>query len=315
MTLRGDNIANEFHQMVENYIEKRFGSCHPTDRNPPEKRSTMAEKLSAVKGMNDILPPGVGEKLGVVRRRGAHVMARYAYGNMRTPIVEPTQLFVKGLGEVTDIVEKEMYSFDRSAQWRTPHLRPENTAGVVRAMIEHNMTYDGGKRLYYVGPMFRHERPQARPLPPVSPDWCRGAGLGRPRGGCRADPAGPCVVEELGLSGEMCAWNSTAWASPNAVQHRAALIAYLERHAAHCWMKTPSAACTATRCASSTARTRPCRRSLRLRPELHGLPGGRIAEALQCRAQVCWTPTVCPTHQSAAGARAWTTTTSPCSNL
>ena len=89
---------------------------------------------------------------------------RYGYANVRTPIVEPTALFVRGLGEVTDIVEKEMYSFhDRSDKYGdNDHLtlRPENTAGLVRAVIEHNMLYDGGKRLWYIGPMFRREKPQ-----------------------------------------------------------------------------------------------------------------------------------------------------------
>jgi histidyl-tRNA synthetase len=87
-------------------------------------------------------------------------MHRYGYRNVRTPIVEPTALFVRGLGEVTDIVEKEMYSVVDSMNGDALTLRPENTAGVVRAAIEHNLLHDGGKRLYYVGPMFRHERPQ-----------------------------------------------------------------------------------------------------------------------------------------------------------
>jgi histidyl-tRNA synthetase len=98
--------------------------------------------------------------LGVVRRQGARADARYGYLNVRTPIVEPTPLFVRGLGEVTDIVEKEMYSFVDSMNGDALTLRPEGTAGVVRAVVEHNLLYDGGKRLYYIGPMFRHERPQ-----------------------------------------------------------------------------------------------------------------------------------------------------------
>jgi len=119
----------------------------------------MAEPLQAVKGMNDILPP---DSLrwewfeDVVRR----LMRRYGYLNVRTPIVEPTALFVRGLGEVTDIVEKEMYSFEDAMNGDRLTLRPENTAGVVRAAIEHALLYDGGKRLFYIGPMFRHEKPQ-----------------------------------------------------------------------------------------------------------------------------------------------------------
>ena len=119
----------------------------------------MAEKLTAVKGMNDIVPPASAhwEWLEDTLRT---LMRRYGYRNLRTPIVEPTALFVRGLGEVTDIVEKEMYSFEDRLNGEQLTLRPENTAGVVRAALEHSLLYDGGKRLYYMGPMFRHERPQ-----------------------------------------------------------------------------------------------------------------------------------------------------------
>ena len=119
----------------------------------------MADKLSAVKGMNDIAPPESAH-WEWLEGRIRDLMARYGYRNFRTPIVEPTALFVRGLGEVTDIVEKEMYAFEDKLNGEHLTLRPEGTAGVVRAAIEHNITYDGGKRLYYVGPMFRHERPQ-----------------------------------------------------------------------------------------------------------------------------------------------------------
>jgi histidyl-tRNA synthetase len=127
-----------------------------------------AEKLVAVKGMNDILPASVPrtEKLpdsalwqwfeSVVRS----VLSRYGYQYLLTPIVEPTALFVRGLGEVTDIVEKEMYSFVDSMNGDRLTLRPEATAGIVRAMIEHNALYNGPLRLWTVGAMFRHERPQ-----------------------------------------------------------------------------------------------------------------------------------------------------------
>src|SRR5690606_36987259 len=90
----------------------------------------------------------------------ADTMRAYGYRRIRTPIVEHTRLFVRGIGEVTDIVEKEMYSFTDQLNGEDLTLRPENTAGVVRAMIENNLLYDGPKRLWYTGPMFRHERPQ-----------------------------------------------------------------------------------------------------------------------------------------------------------
>jgi histidyl-tRNA synthetase len=127
-----------------------------------------AEKLVAVKGMNDILPASVPrtEKLPdsglwqwfetAVRT----VLSRYGYQYLLTPIVEPTALFVRGLGEVTDIVEKEMYSFVDSMNGDRLTLRPEATAGIVRAMNEHNALYNGPLRLWTIGPMFRHERPQ-----------------------------------------------------------------------------------------------------------------------------------------------------------
>ncbi|MEI7463889.1 MAG: histidine--tRNA ligase [Burkholderiales bacterium] len=119
----------------------------------------MSDTIQAVKGMNDILPPESATWdwfEGLVRS----LMSRHGYVGVRTPIVEPTALFVRGLGEVTDIVEKEMYSFVDSMNGDRLSLRPENTAGVVRAITEHAMLRDGCKRLYYIGAMFRHERPQ-----------------------------------------------------------------------------------------------------------------------------------------------------------
>ena len=119
----------------------------------------MAEKLTAVKGMNDILPPESAQWEWVedtVRR----LMLRYGYRSLRTPIVEPTALFERGLGEVTDIVEKEMYSFEDRMNGDRLTLRPEATAGIVRAINEHNALYNGPLRVWLMGPMFRHERPQ-----------------------------------------------------------------------------------------------------------------------------------------------------------
>ena len=115
--------------------------------------------LRAVKGMNDILPPE-SARWEWLEAKMRSVVQRYGYQNVRTPIVEPTALFVRGLGEVTDVVEKEMYAFEDRLNGDQLALRPEGTAGVVRAMTEHSCLRDGGKRLYYFGPMFRHERPQ-----------------------------------------------------------------------------------------------------------------------------------------------------------
>ena len=115
--------------------------------------------LTGVKGMNDVLPPESArwEHFEAVVRG---LMARYGYRNLRTPVVEPTALFVRGLGEVTDIVEKEMYSFEDRLNGDPLTLRPEHTAGILRAVIEHNALYGGPLRVWTMGPVFRHERPQ-----------------------------------------------------------------------------------------------------------------------------------------------------------
>jgi histidyl-tRNA synthetase len=128
----------------------------------------MADILRAVKGMNDILPASVprtdrlpdGALWSWFETTVRSVMARYAYQYIVTPIVEPTALFVRGLGEVTDIVEKEMYSFTDAMNGDKLTLRPEATAGIVRAMVEHNALYNGPLRLWTLGAMFRHEKPQ-----------------------------------------------------------------------------------------------------------------------------------------------------------
>ncbi|ANX05351.1 histidine--tRNA ligase [Immundisolibacter cernigliae] len=118
----------------------------------------MVAKLQAVRGMNDLLPADSPRWRGAEQRLQA-VLARYGYEEIRLPLVEPTELFARTIGEVTDIVEKEMYTFqDRNGDSLT--LRPEGTAGVVRAGIEHGLFQGQLLRLWYQGPMFRHERPQ-----------------------------------------------------------------------------------------------------------------------------------------------------------
>ena len=128
-----------------------------TDR--PVAVKTASPPLVAVKGMNDLLPDAA-ERWEWVEGVMRGVLARWGYRNLRTPIVEPTQLFVRGLGEVTDIVEKEMFSWTDAMNGDALTLRPEATAGIVRAINEHNALYNGPLRIWQMGPMFRHERPQ-----------------------------------------------------------------------------------------------------------------------------------------------------------
>ncbi|MEK7303190.1 MAG: ATP phosphoribosyltransferase regulatory subunit, partial [Pseudomonadota bacterium] len=119
----------------------------------------MVNGVKAIRGMNDILPDE-SYRWEYFEQTVHKWLAAYGYRNIRTPIVEQTDLFIRSIGEVTDIVEKEMYTFIDHLNNDSLTLRPEGTASCVRAVIEHNLLYAGPQRLYYAGPMFRHERPQ-----------------------------------------------------------------------------------------------------------------------------------------------------------
>lgn len=200
-----------------------------------------AEKIVAVKGMNDILPPSVPrtERLpdsalwqwfeSVVRT----VLARYGYQYLLTPIVEPTALFVRGLGEVTDIVEKEMYSFVDSMNDDRLTLRPEATAGIVRAMIEHNALYNGPLRLWTVGPMFRHERPQKGRYRQFHQLDVEALGFAGPDVDAEMILVARALWRELGLvEGRDVRLELNSLGQPEERKaHREALVRYLEQHA------------------------------------------------------------------------------------
>lgn len=188
-----------------------------------------AEKLTAVKGMNDVLPP---ESAAVewLESRVRSLMARYAYRNIRTPIVERTPLFIRGLGEVTDIVEKEMYSFEDRLNGDPLTLRPEATAGVVRAVVEHSMLYDGGKRLYYMGPMFRHERPQRGRYRQFDQIGAEALGFSGAEVDAELILLAVALWKDLGLTDVRLELNSLGQPQER-LKHRQALIAYFERHA------------------------------------------------------------------------------------
>ena len=193
------------------------------------KQSAKAEKLLAVKGMNDILPPE-SARWEWFESHVRDVMAGSAYRNIRTPIVEPTSLFVRGTGETTDIVEKEMYSFEDRLNGEQLTLRPENTPGVVRAAIEHNLTYDGGKRLYYMGPMFRHERPQRGRYRQFYQLGAEALGFAGPEVDAELMLLVHQLFERLGVRNVKVEINSLGVPAERQA-HRAALIAYFEQHA------------------------------------------------------------------------------------
>ncbi len=184
--------------------------------------------LHAVKGMNDLLPPASAQ-WEWLEDKVRDLMQRFAYRNLRTPIVEPTALFVRGLGEVTDIVEKEMYSFEDRLNGEHLTLRPEATAGVVRAVVEHNMLYEGPKRLYYMGPMFRHERPQRGRYRQFHQVGAEALGFAGPEVDAELIVLAQSLWQELGLRDVRLELNSLGQ-PPERLAHRQALIAYLERH-------------------------------------------------------------------------------------
>jgi len=183
-------------------------------------------KIAAVRGMNDLLP-AQAPLWEAFEAQAVRTLQSYGYAQIRTPILEATALFRRGLGEVTDIVEKEMYSFVDSLNGEALTMRPENTAGVVRAAIEHSLLYEGPSRLWYMGPMFRHERPQRGRYRQFHQVGAEALGL-----------AGPDVDAEqivmlgrlwrvLGLAGVRLELN-TLGQPPERARHRAELIRYLE---------------------------------------------------------------------------------------
>jgi len=200
------------------------------DEPPMTEKLTIAkvDKLTAVKGMNDVLPHD-SASVEWLEHKVRALFARYAYRNIRTPIVERTPLFVRGLGEVTDIVEKEMYCFEDRLNGDPLTLRPEATAGVVRAALEHTMLYDGPKRLYYIGPMFRHERPQKGRYRQFDQIGAEALGFSGAEIDAELILMAVGLWKEIGLSDVRLELNSLGQPEER-LRHREALIAYFEQH-------------------------------------------------------------------------------------
>src|SRR5260221_2028101 len=149
---------------------EKAGACGATHRKRREtfrskprcssrRPIDMRETIRAVRGMNDIMPEEA-ERWEVLEETLRGWLRSYGYRNVRTPILEHTALFRRAIGEATDIVEKEMYSFTDELNKESLTLRPEATASVARAAAEHSLLYGGGQRLYYIGPMYLQKRPQ-----------------------------------------------------------------------------------------------------------------------------------------------------------
>jgi histidyl-tRNA synthetase len=188
----------------------------------------VSAKLQAIRGMEDVLPDAtpLWERLEDDCRA---VFRQYGYRNIRTPIVEPTALFVRGLGVVTDIVEKEMYVFpDRNAE--SLALRPEATAGIVRAAIEHNFLYNAPMRVWTAGPMFRYERPQKGRQREFHQFDVEALGFAGPDVDAEQIVLLARLWKRLGLAQVQLQVNSIGDAADRQA-HRAKLVAYFERHA------------------------------------------------------------------------------------
>ena len=158
-------------------------------------------------------------------------LSQYGYRNIRMPILEKTDLFVRAIGEVTDIVEKEMYTFVDQLNGESLTLRPEGTASCVRAVIEHNLLYPGPQRLFYFGPMFRHERPQKGRYRQFHQVGVEALGFAGPDVDAEHMVMGAGLWRRLGLDGIRLEINTLGNAASRS-RYRARLIRYLEGQAA-----------------------------------------------------------------------------------
>ena len=187
----------------------------------------MNKNIQAIRGMNDILPEEA-KFWDFLESAVGGLFAGYGYGNMRLPVVEATQLFNRSIGEVTDIVEREMYTFpDRNGDSIT--LRPEATAGIVRAVIEHSLLHDGPKRVWTSGPMFRHERPQKGRYRQFHQIDVEALGFAGPDVDAEQIAMLARLWKQLGITDVELHINSIGDAEARA-EHRVDLVKYFEAH-------------------------------------------------------------------------------------
>ncbi|MEL0585113.1 MAG: histidine--tRNA ligase [Candidatus Thiodiazotropha sp. (ex. Lucinoma kazani)] len=185
----------------------------------------MAKQIQAIRGMKDILPQQT-PLWQFLEDRVRSVLSRYGYAEIRMPIVEMTELFKRSIGEVTDIVEKEMYTFaDRNGDSLT--LRPEGTAGCVRAGLENGLIFNQTQRLWYQGPMFRHERPQKGRYRQFHQIGVETFGLAGPDIDLELILITARIWQELGLQGLELQLNTLGTAEERG-QYRDQLVAYFK---------------------------------------------------------------------------------------
>jgi histidyl-tRNA synthetase len=189
----------------------------------------MSQRIQAIRGMNDVLPAET-PLWQYLHRTAAEVFAAYGYAELRVPLVERTELFKRAVGEATDIVEKEMYTFeDRDGV--SLALRPELTAGLIRAGIEHGLLHNQQQRIWCTGPVFRYERPQAGRYRQFHQLDVEAYGLPGPDVDIEVIAIAARLWKRLGVSGFRLQLNSLGTPDSRAA-YRAALIGYLRRHEA-----------------------------------------------------------------------------------
>ena len=189
----------------------------------------MSQNIQSVRGMNDVLP-GESELWELFEETIRSWLKGYGYKPIRLPIVEPTPLFKRAIGEVTDIVEKEMYSFEDSLNGEQLTLRPEGTAGCVRAVIQHSLAAQRPQRLYYMGQMFRHERPQKGRYRQFNQVGVESFGFAGPDIDAEQILMGARLWDDLGLDGIKLQLNSLGQLEERA-KYRAELVTYFEKYA------------------------------------------------------------------------------------
>lgn len=192
------------------------------------KMTQAFQKVAAIRGMNDLLP-GASARWEQFEEIVRGWLRGYGYRNVRTPVLEHTRLFARGIGEVTDIVEKEMYTFTDALNGESLTMRPEMTAGIVRASIEHNMLYDRPQRVYSIGPVFRHERPQRGRYRQFHQIDVEALGFAGPDVDAELIVMLARLWKLLGLTDVRLELNSLGQPAERAA-HRAALIEHLEKH-------------------------------------------------------------------------------------
>ena len=191
-------------------------------------KSETSKKIQAIRGMNDLLPDQ-SALWQYFEETVQALMRRYGYAEIRTPIVEQTALFARSIGEVTDIVEKEMYTFaDRNGDSLT--LRPEGTASCVRAAMEHGLLHNQTQRLWYQGPMFRHERPQKGRYRQFHQIGLEAFGLEGPDIDAEVILLSARLWQELGLSEHVTLELNSLGSNAARAAYRDKLVSYFEQH-------------------------------------------------------------------------------------